>query len=263
MLNRSDPLDKPLIFLTGAPRSGTSMVTKIIDAHPQIAMLVENKFGNRRRHWLREEYWSSDTVLRREITKVFRRLTEAIVGNKVCTPDVWYPDDIQKFCNLFASFKIVFVVRDPVDVCLSRFHREDFAAQFNDEARKHMLLDFRTRFLTYASSWRQSIEAYRALRDRYPDRICLLYYDDLCVDEQNSLEILFRFLDLPLDDQVRNWHKIPHHNAQGYLEQDLKYPDRQIAHRSRHDPDEPLPDELVDALRTIEADHHQWQKRRI
>lgn len=56
---RADPLDKPLIFITGAPRSGTSMITKVIGAHPDTAILMENIFGNRRRHWTKAEFWNS------------------------------------------------------------------------------------------------------------------------------------------------------------------------------------------------------------
>ena len=55
--------NKPLIFITGAPRSGTSLITKIIDAHPDVAVLMENIFENRLRQWTRADFWKEDGTL--------------------------------------------------------------------------------------------------------------------------------------------------------------------------------------------------------
>jgi hypothetical protein len=262
---QSDPLDRPLVFVSGAPRSGTSLVTKVIDAHPDIAVLMENIFGNRRRHWMKANFWNSSETLRREVEEVFKNLEEPIVGNKVCTPDVWSADDIMMFCNLFKDFKIVFVVRDPVQVALSRLNREDYEAEFNEDARHNMLLDFRSRFLTYASSWRQSIESYWKLRDGHPGKVYLLYYEDFCNQFEFQLRTLCDFLQVSFSANMLNWHQLPHHDARGNLKRDIKYKDAPVA---VHQSDtkklaEVTRNALSDALLAVKWQRDLWQAHQL
>ena len=96
-LLKKDPMNRMGVFVTGAPRSGTSMLTKVIDAHPDVAILMENIFQNRRRHWIKADFWNSPHTLKEEVSKVFSKLNEPVIGNKVCTPDVWFP--IQDFMS--------------------------------------------------------------------------------------------------------------------------------------------------------------------
>ena len=42
--NNFSGLDKELSFISGCPHSGTSMLTKIIDALPNISILMESFF---------------------------------------------------------------------------------------------------------------------------------------------------------------------------------------------------------------------------
>jgi hypothetical protein len=257
----TNPLDRPLIFVSGPPRSGTSLVTKVIDAHPDVAVLMENIFSNRRRHWQRAGFWNSPQTLGYEVTKVFRKLKEPIVGNKVCTPDVWSADDINMFCHLFSDFKIVFMVRDPVQTALSRLNRENLALHFNDEARRHMLLNFQSIYLTFISSWRQSIETYWKFRDRYPDKVYFIYYEDFCADFEHQAQMLCQFLGVPFSEDVINWHELPHHDANGDLKADLKYPDQKIF--LKNPVEQEIPKALQEAVVTIQWQYECWQRRTL
>lgn len=221
-------LDRPLVFITGAPRSGTSMLTKIVDAHPDIAVLMENIFQNRRRHWTKAEFWYSNTRLAEVVGQTFNKLQTPIVGNKVCTPDVWSADDIAMFCQLFSEFYILFIVRDPIAVAASRYRREDYAAAFTEMARQRCLLNFESRLLTYLSSWRQSIEAYWALRDAYFDRVMIVYYDDFVENFNRGVDRIFSFLPLDRTPEIDIWDSLPHHDSQGVLKLNLKYRDRPV-----------------------------------
>jgi len=238
------------------------MLTKIIDAHPDTAILMENIFGNRRRHWQRSGFWDSPESLGKEVEKAFAAIPEPIIGNKVATPDVWDSGDIARFCRLFNDFHIVFLVRDPAAVALSRLRREpeDFFKVFTEEARKNMLIDFRSRFHAYVSSWRQSVENYWRLKDGFGDRVRLVYYEDLCGEFESQVRGIFHFLGIPFASQVLTWHERPHHDAQGALVRDLKYPDEAVGPRG-----EPLevPAELQNALGLIPSQYVLWRQRKI
>jgi hypothetical protein len=263
IFNDYEALKKRLVFVTGAPRSGTSMLAKVVDAHPHIAVLMENIFGNRRRHCLRANFWQSVEKLRKEVAKTYAKLGEPIVGNKVCTPDVWSADDIHKFCKLFRDFKIIFVVRDPVHVALSRFKREDYPTEFNNNARKNMLLDFRTQFLTYSSSWRQSIETFWKLRDAYADKTCIVYYENFCNNFEKHTKYLSDFLRVQFSEDMLNWCRLPHYNAHGHLQKDLKYPDAPVRCANADLEEKELPTELKEALSSIEWLRMLWAKREL
>jgi hypothetical protein len=263
--NQHKCLNKPLIFITGAPRSGTSMLTKVIDAHPDVAILMENIFENRRRHWSKANYWGAKEKLAREVSKVYSKLNTPIVGNKVCTPEIWSADDILTFCKLFLDFKIVFIVRDPDRVVLSRFLREDYEAEFNSDAKQNILLDFRSRFLTYTSSWRQSVETFWKLRDGYPDRVKSIYYEDFCKDFERQVYHLCEYLAIPFSEEMLNWQKHPHHDSQGNLKINLKYEDISVKDYQYQKPKitEEERKYFLDALSTIKLHKELWQLRQL
>lgn len=261
-MNNTDCFKKRFIFITGAPRSGTSLITKVIDAHPDIVILMENIFGNRRRHWQRELFWNSPETLRKQIENTFSQFSESIIGNKVITPDVWNADDIAYFCGMFQHFKLIFIVRDPVNVALSRIKREpeDFLNVFNEQARQNMPLDFRSRFHTYISSWQQGIEIYRQFKKTLGDDIKLVYYEDFCTDFENQIKNIFDFLTVPFSENVLKWNEFPHHNAEGKLVKDLKYPDTNVF---INHPPESIPEELKEALKLIPEDYELWKTRKL
>lgn len=241
------------------------MLTKIIDAHPDVGVLMENIFDNRRRHWVRADFWSAESGLRRRVEDVYSRISEPVIGNKVCTPDVWSADDIHRFCRLFTDFTILFIVREPESVLVSRYKRGDHENEFNEAARANLLLDFRSLFHTYASSWRQSIEIYRALRDRYPDKVKLLYYDDFASNFDDAVDRLPDLLGVERSDELRRWNEKKHYDAQGRLRQDLKYKDREVR-RSTHTADELPADvqaDFADAMQGIEAHRKLWEERAL
>jgi hypothetical protein len=254
-------IEKPFIFVTGPPRAGTSLITKVIDSHPDAAILMENNFGNRRRHWKRPAFWNSPEGLSKVVEEVYSTLPQPVVGNKICTPDVWSDEDIALFCRLFQSFRIVFVIRHPAATAMSRHKRENHPQSFTSEARKHMLLDFSSTWRTYVSSWRQSIETYWKFKDAYPERVILMYYEDFCNAFERHCRMLLDFLELPFSSRVLAWHRLPHHNNQGEFQKDLKYPDMPVFVRPL--PEESIPAGLSEALQRVRWQLSCWEKREI
>ncbi|ACM19808.1 hypothetical protein Geob_1448 [Geotalea daltonii FRC-32] len=257
----SKPIEKSFVFITGTPRSGTSMLTKVIDAHPDAAILMENLFGNRRRHWERASFWNEPQLLQAEIEKVYSPFKQQLIGNKVCTPDVWSAEDIVTFCQFFSDSKFIFIVRDPIEVALSRFRRENYDKEFNSFARQHMQLDFRSRSFTYTSSWAGSIQNYWFLKELFPTKTLLIYYDDFCNTFEDHLHTLVDFLDLPFSEKMLKWHELPHHDSEGVLQVNLKYDDEPVfVNKSKSSS---LTDELMLAMATIEPLYNRWKKRSL
>ncbi len=143
----------PLVFVVGCPRSGTTMLERMLDAHPDLAMTHEThwvtKHAKRRRDLTREGFVRSDTLdrlyaddrfarmapERAEIERVmgqgplkYRRFVrlvydhyrrgrgKAFVGDKSTGG---YLRDIERLREVCPGSKIVHLVRDGRDVCLS------------------------------------------------------------------------------------------------------------------------------------------------
>jgi hypothetical protein len=226
------------------------MLTKVIDAHPDIAILMENIFQNRRRHWSRASFWNDNKKFQKQLNKVYSKLKEPIVGNKVITPDVWSIDDIIQFCNCFRSSKVLWIVRNPKDVFYSRYAREDYSKEYNDVAKKNLHLDFSHRTMTYASSWRQSIENYYRLKELKKNDVMIVYYEDLVGDFENQITSIFSWLNVRFHKDVLEWYNVMHHDHEGNLVEDLKYKDKPVHSSSfERDYDEvPIIDEAIEKL---------------
>lgn len=222
------PINKPYVFITGAPRSGTSMLTKIIDSHPEIGIFMENIFGLRRRHWTFPDFWRTDEELLKVVESEYAKIQEPIVGNKVCTPDVWNTDEILKMSSCFVSTKVVFIVRNPKDVIHSRLKREK-EIHFSYEAKKKLCLDWRDKYYTYLSSWRQSIEVYWKLKESLgEENVHIIYYEDLTMQFDLSVRELCKFLSVDYSVETHSWYTKEHYDAQGKLSKNLKYEDEPV-----------------------------------
>jgi hypothetical protein len=224
----SQVFDKPFIFVTGTPRSGTSLVTKIIGAHPDVAMIMENILGNRRRHWQKADFWDNKEQLQIEVFNFYRQFNEPILGNKVCTPDVWLFNDIIDFCSLFHNVKILFIIRDPKAVIVSRHKRENHDVHFNKLAKTKLPLDFTNRTRAFISSWSESISVYERLKTIFTSNVQIVYYDDLVKDFETNARDVFKFLEVKFVPEILDWYKTPHYNASGVKVSDLKYTDTTV-----------------------------------
>jgi len=217
--------NKQFIFISGCPRSGTSFLTKVIDSHPKIGILMEAIFDNRARHHLKANYWNNTSDLKKKVQEKYKNIAPTIIGNKVCNPDIWSLKDILLFCNLFNAYKIVWIVRNPEDVILSRFRRER-NDHFNEEAKKHLPLDYSSKLNTWASSWNICVQNFQRIKMHTPDKVFLIYYEDLLNKFEESMRALSIFLEVDYVEEYALYNKLPHYNANAQLEKDLKYNDK-------------------------------------
>lgn len=253
-------IDKPYIFITGAPRSGTSMLTKVIDSHPDIGIFMENIFGLRRRHWQFPEFWNNEEELFKVVQSEYSKIKEPIVGNKVCTPDVWNTDEILKMASFFSTTKVVFIVRNPIDVINSRFKRDN-ETEYNNLAKKYLCLDWQEKNYTTLSSWRQSIEVYWKLKEYYQKDIYLVYYDDFVISFEEEVKKLFDFFNIDFHENILSWYEQEHYDAKGNLKKDLKYKDQKVKKIQNHEISELQPD-LFEYLNTL-PHYNLWKKRAL
>ncbi|MEP6897483.1 MAG: sulfotransferase, partial [Rhodanobacter sp.] len=197
------PTDEP-IFILGMPRSGTTLVERIISSHPDVhaagelsnfPLAFKRASGSRTPNLL-----DIDTV-ERACDLDWRRLGEDYLTST--RPDTGHsPRFIDKLphnflyvgaiANALPNAKIICLRRDPMDTCLSNFRQlfglaspnHDYSYDLLDTGRYYILFD---RLMAH---WKQT----------FPGRILEIDYDQLVDSQEASSRQLLEFCGLPWND---------------------------------------------------------------
>lgn len=219
-------VERPL-FVLGCARSGTSLLSRMIDAHPRIAIPYESHLYNTFYPWLRYygdlsrrpaqerllrdifntdvfRDWDPQPDLERTLTAIrrpdFHGVVDAILrtwaqgrgkarwGEKTPGHAFWWPQLLQGFPNL----QLVHIVRDGRDVAVS-WKRARFGP-------KHTLL--------LARQWQEYLQVIESFRAALPqDAFFQVRYEDLLADPEGVLRRLCRFLGEDYSPQMLAFYK--------------------------------------------------------
>ena len=214
---------RQLFFVGGAPRSGTTWLQQMLDAHPDISCRGEALFMGslaspldelmeKRRKTIEEKNQGifrhtggyplpgsedSDFLLATAILLGFERQCAGAIplaiGEKTPENVFFFP----RLKKLFPTAKFVGIARDPRDVLTSAWHffRRP-VAQAEEVAAKLAFL--RSAFPSIAEGARQMI----ALAERYPDDSAIVTYEALRQDPAPIVARLFGFLGVSNTEEV-------------------------------------------------------------
>lgn len=191
----------PPIFMVGFPRSGTTLLERMLDAHPDLvttgerspieAMVAEldkddafpvaiADLGEPRLDALRRQY-------RESVESGARRIVDKLPLNTV---------NLGLILALFPDAPIIFSQRDPRDVCLSCYMQEfqlnDAMAHFADLA-------------TTARLYTEVLNLWRAFRKDAPAKILEYRYEDLVSDFETVVRDILEFADVPWHDGILDY----------------------------------------------------------
>jgi tetratricopeptide (TPR) repeat protein len=199
----SDEHEDP-VFVVGFPRSGTTLLEQLLDAHPALVSFDEQPFlqhivrrittdGSNffdcmenlsQAQWLeqRKEYFNEITLVAPD--RKAARVVDKNPLNMVRLPALQ---------NFFPDSKVILAIRHPCDVILScymqHFRAPAFAITFETlESTAHM-------YDKVFSHWYQSVEQLKL-------PVLEWKYEDLVADTEARARKLFRFLNLPWHDEL-------------------------------------------------------------
>ncbi|QNP41792.1 tetratricopeptide repeat-containing sulfotransferase family protein [Lysobacter solisilvae (ex Woo and Kim 2020)] len=196
---RRDP-----VFVVGFPRSGTTLLEQLLDAHAGLSSFDEQPFVQRLAQRL---YARADTVqaaLRTLDAPERQRLRASYFADAdTVLPAAGDARPVDKnplnllrlplLPHLFPDARVVLALRHPCDVVLScymqHFGAPAFAVTFETLEAGAEMYD-----RTFAHWWR--------MRDRLALPVHVLRYEDLVADTEAEARRLFAFLDLPWQDDL-------------------------------------------------------------
>jgi len=198
------------VFVAGMPRSGTSLIDQIIDAHPKASGVGElnsierfayelanawdpskgpgKQFGRLdARRWTKtaEAYVKEISALAPPGTE--RVVNKALGNNKL----------VGLIAKLFPKTRIIHAIRDPRDVAISCY-----MGGFNNR-----LHPWTTQIDWAAQAWAQSRRMMEHWKQALDVPILDVHYERLVADPQNEFPRIIDFLGLEWDDRCFEFHK--------------------------------------------------------
>ncbi len=194
-------------FLMGFPRSGTTLLDRMLSAHPEIVSVEEQEtLVDAQRDFLlaptgMERLGAMSEDVRGKYEEAYRRrLADAahqmapVVLDKLPMHTICLP----VISRLLPGSRVIFVVRDPRDVCLSCFMQ-----RFELNAAMRHFLDLGTT----VSYYRAVMHLGLASLDRLPIRAHIVRYESLVEEPEPLLRELISFLGLDWDPAVLRYRE--------------------------------------------------------
>ena len=206
--NEPAPATTPrLVFLVGFPRSGTTLLDRMLSAHPDIEVLEEQELLADIRESLLEEQAleTFDSLGQAHIEaareEYLRGVREArqqpsrqVIVDKLPLNLVY----LFLIHRLFPNARILFALRDPRDVVLSCYFQS-----FDLQGAMPYFLDLESTAAYYATAMQLAVDSLEKLKiERYE-----LYYEKLVADHETELKGVLGFLELPWSSDLLNYRQ--------------------------------------------------------
>ena len=196
-----------IAFLVGFPRSGTTLLDRMLGAHPEIEVLEEKSlFSPLHRDWARPGILESLTdisdaeivdarqIYRQEMSRHRRQPQRSLVIDKLPL-NLAYLFLIRR---LFPQAPVIFLQRHPMDVCISCYFQA-----FELKASMAYFLD-----IQQTAQYYDAVMQVAALSvDQVVNPIHRLRYEDLVAEPKDQLAGLLNFLSLEGQDEMLEYRQ--------------------------------------------------------
>jgi tetratricopeptide (TPR) repeat protein len=186
------------VFIVGMPRSGTTLLERILGNHAMVADAGELHDFVRQMRWCAD--LAGGTLLDLRLARAAEHLDFAELGRRYLGHTRWrargkpvYTDKmppnflvVPHIARALPQAKILHMVRGPMDTCFSNL-KEWFAGTYPHSYDQVEMADHFRRYRALMAHW----------RTLYPDRILDVRYDELVADPAAVTREVLEFLGLP------------------------------------------------------------------
>lgn len=196
----------PLIFIGGVPRSGTTLMRAMLDAHPDVRCGQETRVIPRllqmRFHWLKSEKES----MRLEQAGITKSVLDSAIAAFTLEIIAKHGQPAARLCNkdpltikmgtyvidLFPNAKFIFMVRDGRATAHSIISRKVTITGFDLTSYRQCL-----------KKWNSAVEAMNnQCKELGPGKCLRVPYEQLVLHPKEWMHKVLKFLDIPWNDSV-------------------------------------------------------------
>ncbi len=200
--------DPSPIFVVGQPRTGTTLVERIITSHSQVHSAGELKqFGNSIR---RLSDYREPTRYSAKFAQLAAGVDSGKLGKMYMASSRKYRGDTPRFVDklppnylyvplilkALPNAKIVHLTRNPMDACFSSF-KQLFADAYPHSYNQEEMARHHARYYRLMAAW----------RERFPGRFFDIAYESTARDLEPNARALIDYLELPWEDACLEFHK--------------------------------------------------------
>jgi Flp pilus assembly protein TadD len=198
------PVAESPIFIVGFPRSGTTLLELVLDAHPQLKSIDEQPFLQNALDDMLEERvrypGELATLTQAQLERIrgaywakTARRIERAPGQRLIDKNPLNVFRLPVIKRLFPNAKVILAIRHPCDVILScfmqHFRAPDFALLCKD-------------IPTLAGAYRRTFDFWHAQQALLQANVLELRYERFVADFEPNVRRVFDFLGLPWDPAV-------------------------------------------------------------
>ncbi|RLA00335.1 MAG: sulfotransferase family protein, partial [Gammaproteobacteria bacterium] len=196
------------IFVLGQPRTGTTLIERIITSHSDVHSAGElqqfrlaiRRLGNTKSSKrFSPEMFDSAKMLDPEILgKMYMQTTGKMSGDSPRFVDK-LPQNylmLPLILKALPKAKVVHLVRDPMDACFASY-KQLFADAYPHSYDQQEMARHHVRYLKLMQVW----------RDRFPGRFFDISYEETVRDVEPHARALIDYLGLPWQDDCLNFHQ--------------------------------------------------------
>jgi tetratricopeptide (TPR) repeat protein len=186
------------VFVAGLPRTGTTLVERIIASHPAMKSVGETSaFATEMSRAMKDA--STD------LAEIGRRYVDSSTALRV-PKDVRFLDKTLQnylYCGLIhaalPAARIILVQRHPLDACWA-IYKAHFRGKFSFSYHQIELAEYYLAYRRLSRHWRMTLP---------PDVLLEINYEDIVRDQSAASRRLISFAGLPWDDDVLRFHESP------------------------------------------------------
>ena len=190
---------KNQIFILGMPRSGTTLIEKIISSHSKVSTISESNFIPEKVHgFLNKDFDELKKILNSSFQNKYYQfiksfnIKDEIVVDKTLT-NFWYLGFIK---ILFPESKIIHISRNPKDNCLSIFENLfDYPEGWNWDQEE--LAEYYLIYQDLMKFWSKLFE----------NSIYNIKYEDVILNTNTKIKELINFCGLEWEEACLNFHE--------------------------------------------------------
>lgn len=220
----------PLFFIIGRPRSGTTMLRMLFEAHPSVIVPPESPYIlNLYKKYGKTKLWDEATI-RAFGEDVFaqRYFNKWLIDKETLIARLLEGKGEQSFETMVKRIGLVYTsVYDKQEITLIGDKNPGYSLFINrihklfPEAKIiHLVRDYRDNYLSLVNvnfevpivplvvyRWKFALRQANKLRKKHPDLIYSLRYEDLAADPEKHFREVCRFMDIEFDPAVLTFHE--------------------------------------------------------